>query len=121
MRVISVQTPQTRVVRCAAVISVIALAFPATACTVEKKRDPSLNDTPTAAAPAAAVSAAPGTSAPAQAPKAPKAVESPATPSVLKASTKTSSRRVGGGGERDSVTQPKFEIDSDGKIRRIKR
>ena len=95
----------------AGVISLGALA-----CTVQKKSD-ATTDT-SVATPASAV-IAPDTGSPA--PAMTGGAISKDSSSVRGSATKPSTKTRAAGGERDSATQPVYEIGADGKVKKAKK
>jgi hypothetical protein len=103
---------------------VIALALGAIACTVQKKEDAA-----SAADTTAVPSQLPAAAAPAGAePVMPDSVTTSASKERTRTSAKTPRKTSAGGdsvkpkgGERDSATQPMFQIGPDGKLHPIKR
>jgi len=93
-------------------VLVVAMIFVA-ACTVEKKENAALTDTP------ASTVAAP-LPAPAAALPAPPPAVNPQPASSNKPPAKSKSKTPTAGGERDSAVQPIMGIDSTGKIKRVK-
>jgi len=97
-----------------AIACVAGLVLLAGACTaVEKKEDPAATDS--AAAAAAAV-----TAAPLMVPGAPARAGSTKAGAKV-APKKSTSRNPTADSERDSATEPIFEVGADGKVTRIKK
>ena len=90
---------------------VAGLALLAVACTVKKKEQAAGSDSAVVSAPA------PSVTMPAPAPPVADSTKSSAKPP----SKKTTTRTPAADSERDSATQPIFEIGADGKIRRVKK
>ena len=103
--------------------TVIALALGAIACTVQKKEDAA-----TAADTTAAPSPLPAAAPAGQEPVMPDSVTTSASKERTRTAGKTARKTSAGGdsvkpkgGERDSATQPMFQIGPDGKLHPIKR
>lgn len=90
---------------------VAGLALLAVACTAKKKEEAAPSDSAVVSTPAPTVT----TPAPA-----PPIADSTKTSAKLPRK-KTTSRTPAADSERDSATQPIFEIGADGKIRRVKK
>jgi hypothetical protein len=90
---------------------IAGLALLAVACTVKKQEDAATSDSAVVSAPA------PSVTTPAAAP----AVTDSTKISAKLPRKKTTSRTPAADSERDSATQPIFEIGADGKIRRVKK